>query len=193
MSTEQNTVVILAYGPQPVSFLADASKLAGKDAVISSDVARMAGANFAVGNLDQLAKLRARLEEGAQQQERAANPGLSEAATRWLAGGHRGISSNMIFTRLTGIDAMSGWGTGRHSYPQDPADFRRCQLLLEQLPELQPLFQRMAEVGPEWAELVAAWPTIIAAMDREVPGWRDGRTSGMAHEAYGIIKRAIGR
>lgn len=191
MSTEQNTVVILGYGPQPVSFFADASKLAGKDAVISSDVARMAGANFAVGNLDQLSKLRARLEEGAQQQERAANPGLSDAATRWLAGGERGMSSEMIFTHLTGIATHL---TGRRKYhPYGPADFRRCQLLLEQVPELQLLFPRMAEVSPEWAALVAAWPAIIAAMDREVPGWRDGRTSGMPHEAYAIIKRAIRR
>lgn len=190
MSTEQNTVVILAYGPQPVSFLADAQKLAGKDAVISPDVARMAGATIAAGNPHQLAELRARLVAGSLQKERSANPGLSEAATRWLASGERGMSSEMIFTHLTGTATLSG---RRKYHPYDPADFRRCQLLLEQVPELQLLFPRMAEVSPEWAALVAAWPAIIAAMDREVPGWRDGRTSGMAHEAYAIIKRAIGR
>lgn len=191
MSTTKNTV-ILAYGPQPVSFFTDASKIAGKESVLDPDVARMAGATFAVGSPAELAALRQRLEAGSMAHERAANPGLSEAATKWLASGERGISSNFIFTRLTGIDAMGGWHAERGCHPHDPADFRRCHLLLEQVPELYFQFDKMAEAGPVWAALRSAWGDILNALDEESPGWREGQGRA-APNAYAIIKRAIGR
>lgn len=50
----------------------------------------------------------------------------------WLARGERGISSETIVSRLSGIPV----GTYRWSsnYPHDPADFRRCELLLRWVP-----------------------------------------------------------
>lgn len=192
MSTNTKSIVILAYGRQPASFFTDASQIAGKYSVLDPDVARMAGATFAVGNPTELAALRQRLVAGAMAHERATNPGLSEAATKWLASGERGISSNFIFTSLTGIDAMGGWHAERGCHPHDPADFRRCQLLLEQVPELQATFHKMAMLNNVWDRLVAAWTAIIEALDEESPGWREGQGRS-APNAYDIIKRAIGR
>lgn len=193
MKIDKNGIVILGYGPQPMDFFQKATKVCGKGAVVSTDVARMAGANVAAGTPEALDALRERLEAGALQEVKNTNPGLSEAATIWLASGERGISSNFIFTHLTGIDAMRGWDAERDCYPHDPADFRRCHLLLEQVPELQLLFPRMAEVSPQWSALVAFWGDIIAAMDDEVPGWRAPDAGGLARSAYAIIKKAIGR
>jgi len=67
------------------------------------------------------------------------------------------------------------------------------ELLFHQVPDLQERFIKMALVSNEWDRLVAAWPAIIAAMDDEVPGWRDGRTQGLATKAYQLIQTAIGR
>lgn len=183
MTDERKGLVILGYGPTPVELFAKASKVAGKDAVFDTDVARMAGANFAAGSREALAELRARLEPGALQGAQAANPGLSPEAAAWLASGERGVSSNTIFEHLTGISATGDWGSG---HPHDPADLRRCRLLLEQVPELRPLFQRMAEVSPTWAALVARWGELCATMDLECPDWRD--TGWRAEKTYQLMR-----
>lgn len=184
-----STSIILAFSPQPVDFFSKATKLCGKDAVLDPDVARMAGANFAIGMPDDLAKLRKLLEAGAFQAAQQGNPGLSEAATRWLANGHRGVSSNTIFSHLTGIDALGDWGK---DHPHDTADFRRCRLLLEQVPELVPLFPKMADVSEAWKDLVYLWDDICQAMDAEAPNWRHG-IAVRCPDTYNLIKRAIGR
>ncbi len=177
-------VVVFSFGPAPIDFLSSASALCGKDAVLDTDVARMAGASFAVGSPAALAALKAKLEDGALTAERAANPGLSPEAAAWLAGGERGVSSNTIFEHLTGISAVGKWGGG---YPRDPDDFRRCRLLLERVPELVPLLPRMAEVSPVWAALVARWDELCSTMDAECPYWRTGR-GGSAPKTYEMMR-----
>lgn len=166
MKTEITGVVLLAYGPQPMDFLSKAAKVCGKGAVVNQDVARMAGAKLAVGEPEALDALRQRLSPGAFQAERNAHPTLSNEATKWLASGERGISSNTLFSVLTGVDAKSDWGMG---HPHDPADFRRCRLLLEQVPELRPMLPKMCDVSPVWAALVARWAEISACID-QTPG-----------------------
>lgn len=187
-TTTPQGIVILAFGPQPLDFFTKAQKIIGKDAVLNPDVARMAGASFAVGPQNAMDALRQRLEAGALEAETKANPGLSEAATRWLACGERGVSSNSIFKHLTAIDALQG---RRMDVPKDPADLRRCRLLLEQVPELAPRFPRMAEVSEAWANLVRSWDVICATMDEECPRWRN--IPGTANKTYNLIKIAIGR
>jgi hypothetical protein len=172
-----------------MGFFMTASKACGKGAVADTDVARMAGANLAFGAPAALQALRDRLEDGALAAVKASNNGLSQEAARWLAGGHRGTSSNAIFTHITGIDAT---GFGGFDHPHDPADFKRCRLLLEQVPELAPRLQEMKSVSPAWARLVDAWETICATMDTECPDWR-GAASRSAPQTYSIIKQAIGR
>lgn len=188
MTTETQGTVVLGFGPQPIDWITKASKLCGKNAVMDTNVARMAGATMAAGTPPALDALRKQLEAGALQAAKQANPGLSEAAARWLAHGERGVSSNTLFTHLTGIDALRDW---HKDHPYDPADLRRCRLLLEQVPELVPLFHKMSEVSKEWAALVKNWDTICATMDEEAPNWR---TKGeRAAKTYELIKQAIGR
>ena len=167
-----------------VDMFSKVANVCGKDAVMDTDVARMAGANFAGGHPAALAELRARLAAGALQFERAANPVLSPDAAAWLASGERGVSSNTMFEYLTGVKATRGWG---RSHPHDPGDFRRCRLLLERVPELVPLLPRMAEVSPVWAALVAGWDSLCATMDAECPYWRTGR-GGSAPKTYEMMR-----
>jgi hypothetical protein len=183
-------VVILGFGPQPMNWISVAAETCGPGAIFCPDVARMSGASIAVGSPEALAELRNRLEAGALHSASKEHPGLSESATRWLASGERGVSSNTIFSHLSGTDALRG---ASPRYPNDPADLRRCRLLMEQVPELQPLFPMMAEVSPVWAALVDNWARICETMDLEAPDWRDPNTHGLAEQTYDLMKQAIKR
>lgn len=165
----EKLTVVLGFGPQEMDWLSRAAKICGKDAVLSPDVARMAGANFACGDLDALAALRGRLEAGALQAAQSAAPGLSQKAIVWLASGSRGISSNTMFSHLTGIDALDGYGG---DVPHDPDDLDRCLALLKSVPELRAQLPRMAEVSPQWAALVNRWDEVEQSHLNEVGlGW----------------------
>ena len=192
MTTETQGTIVLGFGPQTTDWLSKASKLCGKNAVLDTNVARLAGATMAAGTQEALDALRQRLEAGALQAQQQANPGLSEAATRWLASGERGLSSETIFEHLTGVQVLKDhWRSyGLHT-PSDPADLRRCRLLLERVPELVPLFHKMSTASKEWAALVKNWADLCATMDAEAPNWR---TKGeAAPKTYELIQQAVGR
>lgn len=177
---------VLITGSVPASAFAVLAQLVPEGSVLDPDVARMWGATFAFGLRDDLQELREAGEVVAMQRVRQANPAVSAAAAKWLASGARGISSNTIFTHLTGIDALNGT---QQDVPRDPSDFRRCRLLLEQVPELVPLFPKMADVSPQWAALVENWPLICVTMNTEQPNWRNG--IARSPQTYDLIKRAI--
>lgn len=93
----------------------------------------------------------------------------------WLERGEHGLSSKFMVKYLFGFDF---WGrrhiSGNH-HPLDPADLRRCALLLESDPEVAVRFPEMATASTVWASLVADWDTLIELMDSEAPDWREGR------------------
>jgi hypothetical protein len=90
---------------------------------------------------------------------------FSEAAMKWWRNGEQGTNSKAIFERMTGFPVTGTWGMG---YPSDPDDLRRCRLLLDAVPEFSARLVEMAEVGSEWAELVAIWPSLCSKMDDEI-------------------------
>ena len=181
--------VVLGFGPQPISFFKNAAKLCGDNAVLDQDVARMAGATMAVGQPQDLAELRKRLEPAARAQQAAApaNAGLSAEAVSWLAAGERGLSSDTLFTATTGVDVLRRNG---YNYPHDPADLRRCRLLLEQVPEVRANFRKVAHVHPVWEALVARWDELCTLMDGETPEWRSAR-GGSAKQTYKLMKEIL--
>lgn len=97
---------------------------------------------------------------------------LSVAAQLWLRHGERGVSSDTIFGRLTGLYLVGHWG---ETHPLDPDDFRRCRLLVEGVPEFRERLGEMAAASPTWAALVGAWDELCALMDEEAPTWRTAR------------------
>lgn len=105
---------------------------------------------------------------------------------QWLANGQRGISSNTIFTTLTGINALGDW---HKDHPYDPADLKRCRLLLEQCPQLKNSFYEMEKVSKEWAFLVAHWDELCKTMDEEYPNWRNSK--GSAPNTYRMMKEIL--
>lgn len=181
---------VLIEGALPARWLTILSKAYPK-AVMAPGLANMLGCNFAFGLPDDVDALIASLKPAAEAAAVAncAKTDLSEAAARWLASGERGISSNTIFTRLTGVDALGDWC---QSYPSDAWDLRRCRLLLEQCPELAAKFPEMAKASKKWAALVRDWDMICKTMDEELPDWRTPPKSSTAPRTYKLIKNSLG-
>lgn len=109
---------------------------------------------------------------------------ISGNAVAWLANGERGVSSETIFQHLTGVKALRRFEPG---IPHDPADVRRCRLLLDDCPELAERFEEMRTCSPAWARFVDAWPEICKLMDTESPAWRT--IPSLAPRTYALVKR----
>lgn len=185
-NTERGGVLVLGFGPQRIDFLKMASDICGEDAVLDQDLARMAGANFAVGFRPDLATLRSRLEAFtiSETVQKHRNSNLGKAAIEWLACGHRGLSSNTLFTFLTGVSAEKE--NDGHNYPHDPDDLSRCRRLLETCPDLVSCLPRVAAAGPEWRVLIQRWDEVCGLMDQEAPRWREGQ--GDCPRTYALMR-----
>lgn len=117
---------------------------------------------------------------------------VPSAALEWLRTGERGISSEVIFERLTGIPVQNG---SRKDVPSDPDDLRRCRLLLDAVPEFGARLEEMADVSERWAKLVKVWNRLCAIMDEETAARERWRGEGQ-HGPAPIWKRtwaAMGR
>jgi hypothetical protein len=106
----------------------------------------------------------------------------------WLANGRSGASSQaMAFWLGFGIKK------GRGAHPCDPADFNRCLLLLDYVPELRGYLFRMTRLSPEWKNLVAEWADIELTLLNEVGlDWSKGPHLS-ATKTYDLMKKVIGQ
>lgn len=102
---------------------------------------------------------------------------IPEGLIEWLANGERGLSSETIVQRLTGIDCAHC-----DIHPYDPSDLGRCRKLMERVPALRDRFSEMRDVSPQWAALVDHWDELCATMDEEAPEWR--KWQGAAANTY---------
>lgn len=114
---------------------------------------------------------------------------IPAAAIEWLRSGERGTSSEAIFARMTGVPV--GSPSFRSSPPGDPADLRRCRLLLECVPEWAGRLEEMTSVGPGWKRIVAYWNELCALMDAEAPTWRDASNPGRAPKTYALMSAVL--
>jgi len=122
---------IIITGAVPAAAFMHLAGLAPEGSVVNAHIARVMGVNLVFGLPEDLAELRNEAEGNAL-------TGVGDRTfegARWLKIGERGISSNTMFTHLTGHNVMGGAHKG---HPYDTADFRRCRLLLEQVPSLKP-------------------------------------------------------
>ena len=82
----------------------------------------------------------------------------NETFLKWLANGERGLSSETIATKLSGLDCMGFDGQKHYGFhPIDPDDFRRCMKLLDQVPEFRERLYEMKDVSEVWSRLVDNW------------------------------------
>ena len=106
--------------------------------------------------------------------------------TMWLAVGERGLSSEAIALTTLGLRP-----TGlRASWPHDPADLRRCLLLLEKVPETrEDGLLVLAERCPKWAALVKVWNRLSETLRSETGENLPPRAS--APETYALMREAL--
>ncbi len=113
---------------------------------------------------------------------------LSEEQLAWLESGERGLSSNTIFTILTGIPKAVIMGSWDFYPPSDPSDFRRCELLLVAVPEFRKRFDEMKKVSKYWELLVEHWQELCKLMDLEAGNWREKYSRWQATRTYNRMK-----
>ena len=184
---EESKGCTLIYGQAPLDVFLHHSNSQPEGSVIDVDLARMAGANFALGLPEATATLREKLGPAAIEKMRSVyeSAGFSEALVQWLAVGERGNSSNAMVQHLTGVHIP---GCEPMAHPHDPDDLRRCRLLLEQCSELQQKLPRMEEVSKTWAKLIAHWDELCTLMDREAPDSRNSGSESSTPETYELMK-----
>lgn len=172
----------VVYGHMPlIEFLA-LVRQAHESELLHPGLARMLGATAVIGSPAALARLRLRETPGAIDRMRARLGRdalrLDPQSLRWLAAGEHGPASLSLFMLLTGVRPPQHRQC-RPQLPRNACAFRRCRLLIEQVPALRhalPLLaQRTSERGvAEWAALAEAWDDLCIQMDHEAPDWRLG-------------------
>lgn len=180
---------ILVFGDVPPHDLAALCELVPFTSVMDACVARVTQATYAMGPDVELRELAQKYIPAALDRVRERYPGLSSHALQWLAGGERGTSSNTIFSWLTGVDVMDG---ASFDVPRDLGEWRSCQLLIEQVPELAEQFDVMQLTSPNWQGLVEKWIDIATAMTADCPSWRDPSRSCHSQKAQRLLNMAVG-
>lgn len=183
-------------GSVPVSQLTALMSAAGKGQVVSDNLARLAGVQFAWGlpaDVDALEdKIRA---ENLSHLTKATGEPLGDVlsldARRWLSVGEQGLSSCAIFWKLTGAKPDYLGEKSWYDHPDDPADLRRCLLLLDQVPELQGRITEMAGCSPEWDALASNWTALDRMLTTEIPDWRNPKYGAAAPKTYAMMREIL--
>ncbi len=111
-------------------------------------------------------------------------PAPDETATelqnqnKWLREGERGISSEAIFSVLSGVPISN---KGRLWHPSDPDDFRRCYLLLKFVPSWRARITEMGNISTVWAAIAENWDKLSEMLEA-------GMKTGKAPEMYQFMK-----
>lgn len=83
---------------------------------------------------------------------------IPQSVLDWIGRGERGLSSESMVEHLYGLPLRDGvWRRHGLDYPSDPADLRRCLLLLQASPETRARLPEMATASRVWKRLVDRW------------------------------------
>ena len=100
----------------------------------------------------------------------------------WLESGQTGLSSLALCkaafpqTQYYKLDKMIE--RDLDNYPHDNADFKRCMLLIEQVPEIRQKMPELSGLNQKWQNLFTHWDNIESLIIRN-----------KAQEAYDLIKQ----
>lgn len=104
---------------------------------------------------------------------------MKDKIIKWFGTGKVGASSKAMALASIGM-ANDG------SYPCDPADFNRCLLLLEAVPEIRNRMDKVAAINGTWGRLVAKWSEVETCFLDEV-GF-DWAKAQRAPKTYALMK-----
>ena len=106
---------------------------------------------------------------------------IPNAASVWLQKGEKGISSEVIFGAISGL-----WLSNWRMTPSDPDDFRRCYLLIKQVPEWKKELWRVAEISSAWENVVENWDKLCEMLEDQLNREKEGRSK--ANGMYEFMK-----
>lgn len=112
---------------------------------------------------------------------------LQERIDLWRLKGEVGSSSLAMASALTGD--VTPENTFPH--PVDPADFRRCALLLKWAPELKDRLCELKSLSPQWEAIVSHWDEFERLLDEEVPGWDTEIPDGHSVILYELMSKIL--
>ena len=153
----------LIFGEVPLREMSSLMMTGHDDEVIDLHLASVTGATLVSGTREALAELR-------ESDDLPVNPlrvadrsaaeaaGLPESFCDWLYTGERGVSSDYIAHRVTGIPKKTDFGL-----PSDSGDFKRCLGVIEALREHaseSDILGRMGDQSEQWRNLGENWPIL---------------------------------
>lgn len=101
---------------------------------------------------------------------------MNEKILKWFATGRVGASSKTMACAVIGSQSDE-------SYPLDPADFNRCLLLLEAVPEVREHFDKIAKVSDTWKTLIDNWKKLEKMFLDEVGlDWTHGTSAPKTYD-----------
>lgn len=109
---------------------------------------------------------------------------MEKEILNWLSNGETGLSSKAMAFTAIGVEC-------RKAYPSDPSDFNRCLKLVNEIPEIEKHFKKIADLSPAWASIIENWNLIKDLFLEEVGyDWSNGRS---APKTYALMKDVIGK
>ncbi|EGT4383752.1 hypothetical protein SMZ82_002374 [Cronobacter malonaticus] len=91
---------------------------------------------------------------------------LAMKVLEWQANGEVGISSATLASIALGL--KKNIYSNHFGAPHDPADFRRCMLLVEQIPEIRDHFPEVARKVPKFKAILKEWDSLVELLKHEM-------------------------
>ena len=107
---------------------------------------------------------------------------MKDKILKWFCEGEVGLSSKAM--ARASINMLSD-----RSYPLDPADFNRCLMLLDCVPEIRDHMDKIRGISERWALLVDRWDDVESMFLDEVGlNWCNGHRAPKTYELMKAIR-----
>lgn len=102
---------------------------------------------------------------------------MKDKIINWFFTGHVGASSRVMASTVSGATATDG------SYPLDPADFNRCLMFLDAVPEAREHLYKLKAVNDNWRKLIERWHEVEISFLKEVGfNWKKAKSAPKTYE-----------
>ena len=190
VTTQEGCTIV--KGSVPMMMMVNLMKGQPKDSVIDMHLGSLFGATLVFGTPKNLKKLRILAPVRPVHESRFITCQLKPGARDWIEFGEHGLSSVYLFWALTGY-SMTDSEPPYHT-PVDPADLRRCILMLDAC-ELSEVFAQfiIPSTALGWRSLQQRWKQLVSTFTGEVPDFQDIDCSKSAPTTYAMMKSLRGR
>lgn len=186
--TEEHGCTVVR-GAMPIRPLAELMSDQPEGVIQDTNLARALNANIVFGTKEECEHAKAQVLGKPLTPDDVKDRPLHEQIVAWFDHGEVGNSSRVMAGFLIGNHGPAIESRGCH--PSDPADLRRCLLLLIWAPDLSVEIDKMRYVSPQWEALIANWGELETLLDKEAPNWRKPGSCGSAPQCYHRMKQLL--